>query len=198
METYPPIGLVNTKLNPSELHYHSYTISPLRQLFNSYYRFVEYYTLHFTSERIIIEPYINYDILINFYKVYSYLPLPENLLVIINKSRINTAKNSVEIIKYKSISLLYTMIESIDIVKINGSKPVQIRLKELDDNYEIKAFKMLEFDVFDLYKVQKLTFESFKKIFDTPDYNNANSDFSFGASLFVKVFSKEISSDTKL
>lgn len=191
MKSYPPIQLVNTKLNPSELHYHSYTISPFRKLFNNYYRFLEYYTLHFTSERLIIEPYFNYNILMNFYRFYSYLPLPENLLAIINESRINKAKRSVELIKYKSISLKFTIIDSVDLIKINGKDQVNIRLKEIENDCEIRAFKILDFDIFDVYEVQQITWESLKNTFDSHNYINANYPFSSGTSLFVKIYSKE-------
>lgn len=191
MNTFNPINLVNTSLNISEEHYFSYTINPLRKQFNVYYPSLEYYTVHLTNERLILESYINDDILTNFYRIYSFLPVPENLLAIINKSRIHQAKKSMELIKYKSISLYYNLIDSLNGKKINQYNIIEIIL--IDNNHEIKAFKMLGFDAFKIYPVEKITFEYIQNIFIK---NNSNSNFHFNDAnyhflLFVNAFSKE-------
>jgi len=185
MNNYTPTTLLNTSLNIAEKHYFSYTINPLRKQFNSYYRSLEYYTVHLTTERLILEFYTNNILLTNFYRFYSYLPLPINLLAVINKSRIHQAKKSMELIQYKSISLDYTLIDSLNRNQINGQDVIQIKLL-IDTNHEIKAFKMLDFDLFKVYPVQKITFESLPDIFAKND-----SDTNFHFSLFANAFSKE-------
>jgi hypothetical protein len=188
MNEYTPISLLNTSLNISEEHHYSYTISPLRKQFGAYYRFLEYYTIHITNERLILESYTNNDLLSNFYRFYAYLPHPDNLLAVVNKSRIHQVKKSMELIKYKSISLDYNYIDSINSKEINGQNIVQIKLL-IDTNHEINSFKMLDFYFFKVFPVQKITFESLQDIFSKND-SDANCHFSFFTSFFLNRLKK--------
>lgn len=190
MESYTPINLSVTNLNSSEKHYYSYTISPLRKLFNSYSKSLDYYTLHLTNERLIIEPYVNYSTLMNFYRIYSYLPLPENLLSLLNQSRITQAKKCMGLIEYKSIGLSWNNINTIEKIDLNNKLFIKISFNNLEANGEIKAFKMLEFDIFKVYPIKKIEsvqdiLKSLQEIFSSND-NDANFHFFSSAYFWLK------------
>ncbi|MBV6627855.1 MAG: hypothetical protein KI793_33855 [Rivularia sp. (in: Bacteria)] len=200
MIEYAPTNLLNTKLDFAEEHHYSYTINPLRKQLGCYHRYLEYYTIHITNKRLILESYINHDILINYHNLYPYLPSFDDLLAFAAftyKNRIIKAKKNMQLIKYKSVSLEYKYIDTIGFAKSSDIKHHRnvghIQLLA-DKDHDIESFKILDFCFFKVFPVCEITLESlqdtFKNIFS--DDNDALYHFIIYGNLFLNQFRASI------
>ncbi|MBE8969893.1 hypothetical protein IQ277_27830 [Nostocales cyanobacterium LEGE 12452] len=154
MEQYSAIELVNTTLEDSELHLHSFSVIVGEKGLFGYSATGGSYTIHLTDKRLIVEPDVNEKLLENFYSAVQVIPFNGTHYA---KTKAKNAKNNMNYMKYTSISLSYDEIETIKF--LSGSFKAQfvhISIKSDLDKRHITFFKDLGLEVFKPFPVQQV------------------------------------------